>query len=159
MNIERGKLMPANLSKADVAKAVFRDRQKVGSSLADVTPMEIDSSISFADVGGLRQHIDGLKEMVVFPLLYPEVFKNFSLTPPRGVLFYGPPGTGKTLVARALAAECSRDGKKVAFFMRKGADCLSKWIGESERQLRLLFDQVRTPKPYQFVRLNQCSLT
>lgn len=144
MNIERGKLMPANLSKADVAKAVFRDRQKVGSSLADVTPMEIDSSISFADVGGLRQHIDGLKEMVVFPLLYPEVFKNFSLTPPRGVLFYGPPGTGKTLVARALAAECSRDGKKVAFFMRKGADCLSKWIGESERQLRLLFDQVKT---------------
>ena len=53
-----------------------------------------------------------------------------------------PPGTGKTLVARALANECSKGGKKVAFFMRKGADCLSKWVGESERQLRLLFDQV-----------------
>ena len=51
-------------------------------------------------------------------------------------------GTGKTLVARALANECSQDGQKVAFFMRKGADCLSKWVGESERQLRLLFDQV-----------------
>lgn len=51
-------------------------------------------------------------------------------------------GTGKTLMARALANECSQDGKKVAFFMRKGADCLSKWVGESERQLRLLFDQV-----------------
>lgn len=52
-------------------------------------------------------------------------------------------GTGKTLVARALANECSQGDKKVAFFMRKGADCLSKWVGESERQLRLLFDQVR----------------
>lgn len=52
-------------------------------------------------------------------------------------------GTGKTLVARALANECSLGNQKVAFFMRKGADCLSKWVGESERQLRLLFDQVR----------------
>ena len=51
-------------------------------------------------------------------------------------------GCGKTLVARALANECSKDGRNVAFFMRKGADCLSKWVGESERQLRLLFDQV-----------------
>ncbi len=61
----------------------------------------------------------------------------------RGCLFYGPPGTGKTLVARALANECSYGDRKVSFFMRKGADCLSKWVGESERQLRLLFDQVR----------------
>ena len=60
----------------------------------------------------------------------------------RGCLFYGPPGTGKTLVARALANECSHGDKKLSFFMRKGADCLSKWVGESERQLRLLFDQV-----------------
>lgn len=62
----------------------------------------------------------------------------------RGCLFYGPPGTGKTLVARALANECSQGERKVSFFMRKGADCLSKWVGESERQLRLLFDQVIT---------------
>ena len=57
-------------------------------------------------------------------------------------LYYCFLGTGKTLVARALANECSSEGHKVAFFMRKGADCLSKWVGESERQLRLLFDQV-----------------
>ena len=50
-------------------------------------------------------------------------------------------------MARALASECSQDGRKVAFFMRKGADCLSKWIGESERQLRLLFDQAYTMRP------------
>ncbi|NWY23778.1 ATD2B protein, partial [Pheucticus melanocephalus] len=65
----------------------------------------------------------------------------------RGCLFYGPPGTGKTLVARALANECSQGDKKVAFFMRKGADCLSKWVGESERQLRLLFDQAYLMRP------------
>ncbi|TRY67823.1 hypothetical protein TCAL_11123 [Tigriopus californicus] len=147
MNIERAKLLPLNLGKDDVSKAIFRDRQKVGASLADVSPMEMDMGVTFESVGGLERHIDSLKEMVVFPLLYPEVFKNFSLAPPRGVLFYGPPGTGKTLVARALASECSNDGRKVAFFMRKGADCLSKWIGESERQLRLLFDQAYLMRP------------
>lgn len=67
------------------------------------------------------------------------------LSVPRGCLFYGPPGTGKTLVARALANECGSGNRKVSFFMRKGADCLSKWVGESERQLRLLFEQVTSP--------------
>ena len=115
--------------------------------MADVCPMEVDMNISFDSVGGVHEHIERLKEMVVHPLLYPEFFSKFSITPPRGVLFYGPPGTGKTLIARALAAEVSREGKKVAFFMRKGADCLSKWIGESERQLRLLFDQAYLMRP------------
>lgn len=75
-------------------------------------------------------------------MLYKDVFEKFHITPPKGVLFHGPPGTGKTLIARALANECSQGDRKVSFFMRKGADCLSKWVGESERQLRLLFEQV-----------------
>lgn len=54
------------------------------------------------------------------------MFQKFKIDPPRGVLFHGPPGTGKTLCARALANECSKAGKNVSFFMRKGADCLSK---------------------------------
>lgn len=154
--------------------------------------MTVDRTVTFSSVGGLFNQVRSLREMVVLPLLYPEVFAKFSVTPPRGVLFYGPPGnvykmhffaiakqhwlinceiachclgslwllnlfisypinsllpsagTGKTLVARALANECSKGDKRVAFFMRKGADCLSKWVGESERQLRLLFDQVCT---------------
>ena len=68
------------------------------------------------------------------------MFARFKMSPPRGVLLYGAPGTGKTLLARALAASCSRAGAEVTFFMRKGADVLSKWVGESERQLRLLFE-------------------
>ena len=92
-------------------------------------------------VGGHPGAVKQLQEMVVLPLLYPQVFSKFHVAPPRGVLFYGPPGTGKTLMARALVNECSQDGKRVAFFMRKGSDVLSKWVGESERQLRLLFDQ------------------
>lgn len=147
MMIERAKLRPVNMSKVDATKAIFKERQSVGASMADIQPMEMDMGVTFESVGGVDDHINSLREMVIFPLLYPEIFTKFCMTPPRGVLFYGPPGTGKTLVARALASECSREGRKVAFFMRKGADCLSKWIGESERQLRLLFDQAYLMRP------------
>ena len=67
--------------------------------------------------------------------------------PPRGVLFHGPPGTGKTLLARALAASCSTEARKISFYMRKGADVLSKWVGEAERQLRLLFEEAKSNQP------------
>uniref|UniRef100_A0A673ZKG1 ATPase family AAA domain-containing protein 2 n=1 Tax=Salmo trutta TaxID=8032 RepID=A0A673ZKG1_SALTR len=139
--------LPLNLRAEDLASGVLKDRAKVGASLADVDPMNLDTSVKFDSIGGLSNHIQSLKEMVVFPLLYPEVFERFKIQPPRGCLFYGPPGTGKTLVARALANECSQGDKKVSFFMRKGADCLSKWVGESERQLRLLFDQAYLMRP------------
>ncbi|KAM9724009.1 ATPase family AAA domain-containing protein 2 isoform 2-T2 [Menidia menidia] len=138
--------LPMNLIKEDLL-GIHKDRMKIGASLADVDPMHIDKTVCFDSIGGLSRHISALKEMVVFPLLYPEVFERFKIQPPRGCLFYGPPGTGKTLVARALANECSQGERKVSFFMRKGADCLSKWVGESERQLRLLFDQAYQMRP------------
>ncbi|XP_028253040.1 ATPase family AAA domain-containing protein 2B isoform X2 [Parambassis ranga] len=147
MTRARNRCLPMNLTAEDLASGVLRDRVKVGASLADVDPMNLDSSVRFDSVGGLSNHIQSLKEMVVFPLLYPEIFEKFKIQPPRGCLFYGPPGTGKTLVARALANECSKGERKVSFFMRKGADCLSKWVGESERQLRLLFDQAYLMRP------------
>ncbi|KAJ3063076.1 ATPase AAA domain-containing protein 2B, partial [Quaeritorhiza haematococci] len=104
-----------------------------GKELADVDPVAVEKEVNFDMIGGLDEHIRSLKEMVVMPLLYPEIFANFRISPPRGVLFHGPPGTGKTLM--------------VAFFMRKGADILSKWVGESERQLRVLFEQARAWQP------------
>lgn len=118
-----------------------------GVAGAEITPLQVDPNITFDQVGGLDQYITSLKEMVFLPLVYPELFHKFHISPPRGVLFYGPPGTGKTLVARALASHASRAGKKVSFFMRKGADILSKWVGEAERQLRLLFEEAQRHQP------------
>ncbi|KAF7331024.1 AAA-domain-containing protein [Mycena venus] len=121
---------------------------KVGdAALADADPLGVNQNVTFDEVGGLDDHIHALKEMTLLPLLYPEVFQQFRVTPPRGVLFHGPPGTGKTLLARALAASCRTNGRQITFFMRKGADILSKWVGEAERQLRLLFEEARAHQP------------
>ncbi|KAL2074476.1 hypothetical protein VTL71DRAFT_8254 [Oculimacula yallundae] len=128
--------VPANLGKVKSQKA-----------LADADPLGVDQNVDFSKIGGLEGHIDQLKEMVMMPLLYPELFLKFHVTPPRGVLFHGPPGTGKTLLARALAASVGSGGKKITFYMRKGADALSKWVGEAERQLRLLFEEARKTQP------------
>ena len=127
---------PANLGRV-------KDKQ----ALADADPLGVDQNVSFDKVGGLEGHINSLKEMVALPLLYPEIFTRFHIVPPRGVLFHGPPGTGKTLLARALASSVSSQGRKVTFYMRKGADALSKWVGEAERQLRLLFEEARKNQP------------
>lgn len=101
----------------------------------------------FGRIAGMDEHVRQLKEMVVFPLLYPCFFSRMGIAPPRGVLFHGPPGTGKTLMARLLAESCSTGHRKVAFFMRNGADCLSKWIGEAERNMKLLFQKAKECQP------------
>ncbi|KAI0763215.1 hypothetical protein BC629DRAFT_1583945 [Irpex lacteus] len=118
-----GGLLPA-----DLAAGTPSHMGKVGEAL--------NQNVTFDEVGGLDDHINALKEMTLLPLLYPEVFQRFNLTPPRG-----------TLLARALAASCRSNGKGIAFFMRKGADCLSKWVGEAERQLRLLFEEAKNSQP------------
>ncbi|XP_027757727.1 ATPase family AAA domain-containing protein 2-like isoform X1 [Empidonax traillii] len=143
--IQRKKRNLRSFQKSDL-KGVDKNTTKAGASLAGVEQMQIDA-VQFDGVGGLSEHISSLKEMVIFPLLYPEIFERLKIEPPRGCLFYGPPGTGKTLLARALANECSQGDMRVTFFMRKGAECLSKWIGESERQLRLLFEQAYQMRP------------
>ncbi|CAG9570243.1 putative ATPase [Leishmania major strain Friedlin] len=132
-------------------------------ALGDISPLQIDDGITFDSVGGLPEHIVTLREMVLLPLLYPDLFERLDLKAPRGVLFVGPPGTGKTLMARALANEGSgfargsnTDGatpsqqqqqQRITFFVRKGADLLSKWVGESERQLKLLFEEAKRLQP------------
>eukprot|EP01134_Creolimax_fragrantissima_P000484 CFRG0484T1 len=144
----RKEFMPLNMSSEYVERVSKARGRHNATALADIEPMETDKEVGFADIGGLESTIDTLKEMVIFPLLYPEFYDHFKVKSARGILLHGPPGTGKTLIARALANECSKvGGQKVAFFMRKGSDCLSKWVGESERQLRLLFDQAYLLRP------------
>jgi len=98
-------------------------------ALADADPLGVNQNVTFDEVGGLDDRkfdlvriksqaqpfpdIHALKEMTLLPLLYPEVFQRFNVTPPRGVLFHGPPGTGKTLLARALAASCRTGGRQI----------------------------------------------
>ncbi|XP_015117968.1 ATPase family AAA domain-containing protein 2 [Diachasma alloeum] len=101
----------------------------------------------FSCIGGLEKHIKIVKDMVLFPLMYGWVYSKFHLRPPRGLLFYGPPGTGKTLVASALAVECSNADRKVSFISRKGSDCLSKYVGESEKKLQKIFTMAQQSKP------------
>ena len=162
MHKERDSVQPMNFgpsssSKSSMGGSVRDHTSRKDMLRVDALPVAVDSKIGFQTVGGLDGHVNALKEMVVLPLLYPEVFSRFDTQPPRGVLFTGPPGTGKTLTARALANSVSAsapgegggDGSpgKVSFFMRKGADCLSKWVGEGERQLRLLFEQAKRYQP------------
>ena len=98
-------------------------------------------------IAGMDGYVKKLKEMIVFPLIYPQLFSKLNISLPRGVLFHGPPGTGKTLMARLLASACSTSERKVSFFMRNGSDCLSKWIGEAERNMRLLFKKAKECQP------------
>lgn len=106
------------------------------------------NKLDFNNVGGLAHHIKALKELIIFPLLYGNLYSHFNIKAPRGVLFYGPPGTGKTLLAAALAKEINRENLgKVSFFHRKGADCLDKWLGESEKKLKDLFDKAAKARP------------
>ena len=135
-------MLPTDLGRAFGANPSLNKQKNV-----EITPVTVDASITFSDIGGLEHYVHSLKEMVFLPLVYPEVFKKFHLNPPKGVLLHGPPGTGKTLCARALAAAAKRSGQNVSFFMRKGADVLSKWVGESERQLRLLFEEAQKRQP------------
>ncbi|KAI0481122.1 hypothetical protein GGR56DRAFT_305812 [Xylariaceae sp. FL0804] len=135
------------LGKGVASAAPNVGKMKDHKALADADPLGVDLNVDFSQVGGMEGHINQLKEMVQLPLLYPELFTNLNVTPPRGVLFHGPPGTGKTLLARALANSVGIGGRKITFYMRKGADALSKWVGEAEKQLRLLFEEARRTQP------------
>ncbi len=105
------------------------------------------SMAALEQIAGMDGYIRKLKEMIVFPLIYSHLFEKLNISLPRGVLFHGPPGTGKTLMARLLAEACSDSTRKVTFFMRNGSDCLSKWIGEAERNMRLLFKKAKECQP------------
>ena len=132
-----------------------RENKRLHRDLLRIAPVYIGGSDSSSEksfqgwesVAGLKDVIQCMKEVVILPLLYPEFFDNLGLTPPRGVLLHGYPGTGKTLVVRALIGACACGDRQIAYFARKGADCLGKYVGDAERQLRLLFQVAERCQP------------
>jgi transitional endoplasmic reticulum ATPase len=100
------------------------------------------ADVTYDDLGGMRDTIDALREMVELPLRHPELFQRLGVDPPKGVLLHGPPGTGKTLLARAVANESS-----AKFFAIAGPEIMGSAYGESERRLREIFEQAAQAAP------------
>ena len=100
------------------------------------------ADVTYDDLGGMRDTIDALREMVELPLRHPELFQRLGVDPPKGVLLHGPPGTGKTLLARAVANESA-----AKFFHIAGPEIMGSAYGESERRLRELFEQAAENAP------------
>jgi transitional endoplasmic reticulum ATPase len=99
-------------------------------------------NLKWNDIGGLRSVKKRLQDLVQLPLLHPEAFKSLKIKPPTGILLYGPPGTGKTLLARAIATECQAN-----FISLTGPEIFSQWVGESEEQIRYIFNLARRVVP------------
>ena len=100
------------------------------------------SGITYEDIGGLQGEIQRVREMVELPMKHPQIFQKLGIEPPQGVLLHGPPGTGKTLLAKAVANETS-----ASFFSIAGPEIISKYYGESEQQLREIFEDASEESP------------
>ena len=98
--------------------------------------------ISYEDIGGLKDELQRVREMIELPMRHPELFQKLGIDPPKGVLLYGPPGTGKTLIAKAVASESGAHFISIA-----GPEVISKYYGESEQKLREIFDEAEQNAP------------
>jgi len=107
-------------------------------------PMKVTEApaVRYEDIGGLREEITKVREMIELPMKHPELFEKLGITPPKGVLLYGPPGTGKTLIAKAVASESN-----AYFIPLNGPEIMDKFYGESERKLRDMFEEAQENAP------------
>ncbi len=107
--------------------------------------------VTYAEVGGLADQIEQIRDTVELPYMHKDLFKEYELEPPKGILLYGPPGCGKTLIAKAVANSLAkkvseRTGRpdvRSYFLNIKGPELLNKWVGETERQIRLIFQRAK----------------
>jgi transitional endoplasmic reticulum ATPase len=100
------------------------------------------TDVHYEDIGGLGRELEQVREMIELPLRHPEIFERLGITPPKGVLLYGPPGTGKTLIAKAVANEVDAH-----FLTISGPEIMSKYYGESEGNLRQVFEEATENAP------------
>ncbi len=120
----------------ETTKVVYRDRPAKGFERFG------KAGVTYEDVGGLKDELQKVREVIELPLRYPELFQRLGIEPPKGVLLYGPPGTGKTLIAKAVANEIG-----ASFFTINGPEIMSKFYGESEQRLREIFEEAKENAP------------
>lgn len=125
--------------------------ERIAKSEVEDLVLEEVPDINYEDIGGLGDQINTIKDAVELPFLHPDLFKEYDLKPPKGILLYGPPGCGKTLIAKAVAnslakkvSEISGVGEGRSYFLNiKGPELLNKFVGETERQIRIIFQRAR----------------
>merc|ERR1712216_760887 len=133
---------------AEVLESMAVTNAHFRSSLSSCNPSALRETVvevpnvTWDDIGGLEATKKELQETVQYPVMYPEQFAKFGMSPSRGVLFYGPPGCGKTLLAKAIANQCQSN-----FISIKGPELLTMWFGESEANVREIFDKARQSAP------------
>ena len=125
--------------------------ERIAKSEVEDLVLEEVPDINYEDIGGLGDQINMIRDAVELPFLHPELFREYELKPPKGILLYGPPGCGKTLIAKAVAnslakkvSEISGIGEGRSYFLNiKGPELLNKFVGETERQIRIIFQRAR----------------
>ncbi|CAK8988509.1 Cell division cycle protein 48 homolog (Valosin-containing protein homolog) (VCP), partial [Durusdinium trenchii] len=133
---------------AEILDSMAVSQEHFKSAMGTVNPSSLRETvvevpnIKWDDIGGLEDTKRSLQETILYPIDHPEKFEKFGMQPSRGVLFYGPPGCGKTLLAKAVASECSAN-----FVSIKGPELLTMWFGESEANVREVFDKARAAAP------------
>jgi len=131
---------------------VFTDPKFIPVKITEETRLEVDINakievskdleVTYDDLGGLKNEIQKIREMVELPMRHPELFERLGISPPKGVLLFGPPGTGKTMLAKAVASESN-----TSFFSINGPEIFDKFYGESEKKLREIFDEAQKKAP------------